>query len=59
MRMASDSMVFNSTKFESPHVGLESLKDDLIRFKLLGPLSTTILANVLNVFGLEEMSQLE
>lgn len=36
-----------SEVFRSDTVQLESLKDKLVRFKLLGPMSTAVLANVL------------
>ena len=42
-------------------IKLKSLKDKLIRFKLLGPLSTTILANALQTieYGDEEIGSIK
>jgi hypothetical protein len=52
--VVDDSAVWsNNTKT----IQLKNLKDKLIRFKLLGPLSTTILANVVNVADLSKLEK--
>jgi ribonuclease P/MRP protein subunit POP1 len=43
----------------SKHIKLKNLKDKLVRFKLLGPLSTSILANALKTFQPNECSETE
>jgi hypothetical protein len=47
------------TRFHSPckNIELKCLKDKLIRFKLLGPLATTILGNVLKTIDEKDMKQ--
>ncbi len=47
----NSSPVFKKRKLKN-EIYLQSLKDKLVRFKLLGPLSTTILANVLKTVDL-------
>lgn len=44
---------------EGNNVELECLKDELVRFKLLGPFATTILANVLTTFESSNMTETE
>lgn len=46
-------------KSSSGRVELECLKDELVRFKLLGPLSTQILANVLWSIDTAKMNETE
>ena len=55
--LASDT---ENLTLKTDRITIKCLKDKLIRFKLLGPYSTTILANVLKPVGVERIdSQLE
>lgn len=61
IKLTSNESVSEAVKFtgSQANVQLECLKDNIVRFKLLGPLSTTILANALSTFDRQHMNEFE
>jgi hypothetical protein len=48
-KLDEDSVKLNNLTFKNDKITIQCLKDKLIRFKLLGPLSTTILSYALKI----------